>query len=207
MEIDFPKLMSEKSEEQLQEYIDNYQKYTPNAIYAAVDQLKKRGRNFSADEISRIENNIRNEEEIRKQRVEYANDTVVKKWEENVVDDINLPQFYSEKAIYLFSAAFSVVFGSILLAINVNNAGNKRSWWKVIAFAILYTIAQIWILSFLPSVSGIGIAFGLTGGFLLNYFFWKKYIGKNVKYRAKPVWIPLIIGVGLSVLLIILSVI
>ena len=51
MEIDFQKLMSGKSDERLQEYLDNRSKFTPEAIEAAIAEFQKRGRVFSDDEL------------------------------------------------------------------------------------------------------------------------------------------------------------
>lgn len=52
MAIDFIKLMTTKSNEELEEYIKNRQKYQPMAIYADIDELKQRGRNFSDEEFT-----------------------------------------------------------------------------------------------------------------------------------------------------------
>jgi hypothetical protein len=46
MEINFEELMTKKSEEGLNDYLTNIDKYVPEAIYAAISELKKRGRKF-----------------------------------------------------------------------------------------------------------------------------------------------------------------
>ncbi len=48
-------VMTGKSEDGLADYVDNFTKYTPEAIKAAVDELKRRGRNFSAEELREID--------------------------------------------------------------------------------------------------------------------------------------------------------
>ena len=46
MGTSFKELMTKKSDEGLMDYLINFNKYTPDAITAAVDELKRRGRNF-----------------------------------------------------------------------------------------------------------------------------------------------------------------
>ncbi len=51
MEIDFEKLMTNKSDEGLQDYIYNWAKYTPEAVEAAIAEMQKRGRVFQDEEL------------------------------------------------------------------------------------------------------------------------------------------------------------
>ncbi|MBK8368776.1 MAG: hypothetical protein IPL10_15620 [Bacteroidetes bacterium] len=44
MDIDLVKLMASKSDEEVEDYLTNLQKYTPYAVYAAIDELKNAGR-------------------------------------------------------------------------------------------------------------------------------------------------------------------
>lgn len=58
MEIDFQKLMSNKSDEGLQEYLDNRTRFTPDAIEAAIAEMQKRGRKFSDEELNTYQREI-----------------------------------------------------------------------------------------------------------------------------------------------------
>ncbi len=106
--------------------------------------------------------------------------------------DENAPLYYSERAIYMFSVFFSVIFGAVLLAINFRNTDEKKGVWEVITFGLVYT--GLWLLSVMPRNTGITLAFSMGVALLINHFFWKKYIGKYTKYRTKPIWEPRIIG-------------
>lgn len=53
----FKELMSKKSEKELMDYLINFNKYTPDAITAAVDELKGRGRIFTEQELIEIKKN------------------------------------------------------------------------------------------------------------------------------------------------------
>jgi len=52
-------VMNGKSNEGLNDYLDNFQKYTPEAIKCAVDEFKIRGRNFSEEELKEIDIKIK----------------------------------------------------------------------------------------------------------------------------------------------------
>ena len=68
MEFDFQKLMSGKTDEELQEYLDNRSKFTPEAVEAAIAEFQKRGRTFSNEELY----NLR--QELQQQRTEALKD-------------------------------------------------------------------------------------------------------------------------------------
>jgi hypothetical protein len=200
MEIDFVKLMATKPDEGLQEYIDNRRKYSPPAIYAALDELKKRGRTFTDEEYSQIVADIEKQQEISKQRV--AESEAGHKWDKNVVEDGNAIELYSQKAIYGFSAVFGVLFGSILMALNLKRTSSQNSILSVISFGVTYSIIQLYVLSFIPQNTGLTLITSIGGALILNYVFWKKYIGLETTYRKRKIWIPLIIGIVLFALVI-----
>lgn len=72
MERDFVKLMSTLSEESLQVYIDQRRKYLPSAVFAAIDELKKRGKHFSDFEINQIKLDLDDENKKSLRRIEEA---------------------------------------------------------------------------------------------------------------------------------------
>ncbi len=198
METDFIQLMTTKSEEGLQEYIDNRQKYNPQAVFAAIEEFKKRGRVFLDNEIETIKSDLLKQQEISKQRIADSEPSPTK-WKKNVVDDVNAPQYYSEKAIYIFSILFSVLFGSILMTINLSKAKKKNAAISVFLFGIIFTGIQIWLLSLIPRNSGLTLITNVGGASIINYYFWKNYIGTDTKYRARPIWIPLLIALCITI--------
>lgn len=205
MEIDYVKLMTSKSDEGLQEYIEQRQKYNPQAVFSAIDELKKRGRNFTEEEISSIKHDLEQQQEISSQRVADSAVTT-KKWDKNVTKDSEAIQLYSQKAINGFSIAFGVLFGSILMAMNSKRGQNQKGVWEALTFGIIFTIVQLWILSFLPRNSGLTLVTNFGGAAILNYYFWKRNIGEDTQYRKRQIWIPLLIGLGIATLLIIITI-
>lgn len=139
-------------------------------ITAAKNELKKRGIEFDKEEIIPNSNNI------------------------NLEPDENAPHLYSDKVIYTFSILFSVIFGGVLLSINLKEADKRKGILTVIVFSILYTVLSIYLLELLNAGNGGTLLFGAIGAIILNEFFWKKYLGKDISYHKKS-WVkPLIIA-------------
>lgn len=190
--------MTTKSNEELEEYIKNRQKYQPMAIYAVIDELKQRGRNFSDEEFTQIANDIEKQQEINKQKMAES-EKGLNKMNKNVVDDPSAPAYYSERAIYTFSLLFGVLFGSVLMAINLSRTENKNKSWTVLLFGIFYTGLQGWGLSYISRNMLLTICTSAVGALILSRLFFKEYIGEDTKYRAKPIWIPLIIALVITI--------
>lgn len=191
--------MTTKSDDGLQEYIDNRQKYTPKAIYAALEELKNRGRTFTDEEYSKIVADIEKQQEISKQRV--AESEAGHKWDKNVIYDSNAVELYSQKAIYGFSIAFGVFFGSVLMAMNLKRTSTQKAIALTIGFGIAFTAIQLYVLSLIPRNTGLTLITSFLGALVLYNVFWKRFIGAQTPYRIRQIWVPLIIGVILFALL------
>ena len=190
MPIDFKEMMSKMSDYEVNGYIENRKNYTQEAVESAILELKNRGREFSEEETSEILKQF-NKKKV-ENRESYASDSG---WKKNVVIDKDAPEFYSEKAIYLFSVIFSIIFGSILMAINLSKTENKKGVFEVLGFGILFFALQVYLLSMIARSTMFTFVFSAVGALILNYYFWRKYIGAETKYKAKPIWVPLIIGI------------
>jgi len=185
--------MSTKSEDGLMDYLTNFSKYTADSITAAVDELKRRGKNFTDEELNDIKSKI----ETRK-KDEGDDDELFASnaWRKDVVTDPNAPLLYSKGAIRVFSIVFSVIFGAVLLSYNVGDTNKK---WIVIGFGIIYTSLTVLLLNLISSNIFWGYMLNTAGGLGLTTTFWNMYIGKDIKYRAKPIWIPLIISLIITI--------
>src|SRR4051812_7430114 len=122
MENIYVEKMVLKSEEELNTYLQNYQKYTKEAIEAAKQELERRGKVFSEDEVASINHKISEKEKI----AETEKNKWGAKWRRNVVKDPEAPMLYSERAINAFSFFFSVLVGVIFLAKNLKKLGLKK---------------------------------------------------------------------------------
>lgn len=88
------------------------------------------------------------------------------------------------------------------MCINLNKTETKKGIVTVVIFGVLYTVLQFYLSTFMRSTTALTYILNAIGAYMLNYFFWKRYIGTDTKYRAKPVWVPSIIGVLITALII-----
>lgn len=186
-------------DENLLAYVEQRHRYIPEIVKAAVTELQKRGRVFSQEELAQIYNDI----EVKAEEDKQKDEAVFAKDQPHFTDDANAPEYYSPRLIRVFSVLFSVFFGSVMMAMNLSRTESKKGIAEVILFGLAYTAALIYIGSQLTSnIPGLGIGLNIAGGFVLEFLFWNKYIGKDTVYRKRPYAIPLVIGLVISALLI-----
>ena len=189
----FKELMSKKSEKELMDYLINFNKYTPDAITAAVDELKGRGRNFTEQELIEIKEKIETSDKSEKEVDSLWSTDSLKL---NIVTDTNAPILYSKMAIRGFCVLFTTIFGAVLLSSNTKDTKNKL---MIIGFGIIYTGLTIALANIIPTSTYYVILLNTAGGLAMTSTFWDKYVGKDTKYRAKPIWKPLIISVIITI--------
>jgi len=123
----------------------------------------------------------------------------IEKLKLNIVDDPNAPEFYSLNAIWGFSIFFSPLFSAVLMSMNLNKINRSKYILPVILFGILWYVLSMIILPIESSGAGIIYLWNAIGGLFFLYLFWPKFIGKDLKYRKRSIWIPLIIGIILII--------
>jgi hypothetical protein len=128
------------------------------------------------------------------------------KWKINIVNDHDAPLLFSRLTIYIFSCLFSVIFGGILMAINLKRIGKKDKIWVVLLYSFAYTLLMYLVLSQFQRNTMLTIIGSMIGSFALYNYFWEKYIGSDTKYRPNRIWIPLIIAIVIFSLLIFVTI-
>ena len=206
MEMNFQRLMTKKSDKELEEYLNNIMAYSRDIVEAAIQELKNRGRLFTEVELSTFESKIQERENsIRKNTI-----TVRDSIEKNIVEDESALALYSRKTVDWTTLIFGIIVGSILMALNFKSVEKKKGIIAVLFFGILYFILEIFIMSFLPddmasSLTNV-VRLGLNGlgAYIMHTLIWNKFIGKDFEYRKKAVWLPILIGIIINVLFILL---
>jgi hypothetical protein len=121
--------------------------------------------------------------------------------------DDAVPLLYSKKAIYVFSFLFSVLFGAVLMIINLRALRKPEGIVPTASFSLAYVATAYFLLDFLeaqlrqPINSGSTLA--MMGGILFQKFVWERFIGADIKYRKRSIVAPLIIGMALGTLYIV----
>ena len=186
------------SDSDLQKYIDNWKLYVPEAVEAAMAEAAKRERPLSEEEKEKIRTGLRDRSRLALGEDEKASASWMwGNWKKNVVRDPNAPELYSERAIYNFAFFFGVLFGSILLAMNMRRTESRNQLGVIILFGILFTCFQVGLGVSAPKLNGLSPILSIAAASILRLYFWPKYIGKDTKYRKRTVWVPLTIGLGI----------
>ncbi len=160
--------MASKTDQELVDYLIDIRDYTADEITAALEELQKRGKRYNDEQL------IYFQAVIKRKKLEEDPDT---------------PRYYSQQGINLFVILFSVIGGAILLSFNLKNRVEK---WSVIGFGVTYFL----FLRLVQTIHNDGLLIlGLNAfsAVLLKYIFWNRYIGKDVFYLRKSLWIPLLI--------------
>lgn len=114
----------------------------------------------------------------------------------------DLPKLYSKRVIYAFSVIFSTLFGTVLLMSNLKQTGNKKGWYEVLVFGIIYTAGLLITAASFNMETNIGLPLNILGALILNEFFWNRYIGKETKFEKKKWYKPAIISLVITLPLI-----
>ncbi|AVR46002.1 hypothetical protein C7S20_12465 [Christiangramia fulva] len=139
------------------------------------------------------------EEEIGKQSGEESVEELQNS-EKIVAED--LPKLYSKRVIYAFSIIFSTLFGTILLMSNLKQTGNKKGWYEVLIFGVIFTAGVVFTAASFNIETNIGLPLNLLGALILNEYFWNRYIGKETKFEKKSWHKPAIISLVITLPLI-----
>ena len=206
MEMNFQRLMTKKSDKELEEYLNNIMAYSRDIVEAAIQELKNRGRLYTEVELSTFESKIQERENTIGKNTITVRDSI----EKNIVEDESALALYSRKTVDWTTLIFGIIVGSILMALNFKSVEKKKGIIAVLFFGILYFILEIFIMSFLPddmasSLTNV-VRLGLNGlgAYIMHTLIWNKFIGKDFEYRKKAVWLPILIGIIINVLFILL---
>lgn len=195
--------MREKSNFDLQEIIRKYPDEDKSKVIAALKELKRRDVLYSDDQ--KLLEDLEEKENF--SSAGEGPQKIVTPFsifrDPNVVDDYNAPKLYSRFAIRFFAILFSTFFGGILLSINLSRLGKKWEIFYVMAFSILYSYGVFYAATLNPErTTTITLILNLLGSLILEEIFWKRFIGRHFKFRRQSVRGALLIGLGISILLI-----
>jgi hypothetical protein len=196
MEIDLQEKMATKDEDNLLTYLLHAEKYTPDAVESAIEELRNRSYEFQNGELDIAH------EKLRLKKDSKLSESVSALPASGNEDLINwdVPTYYSEKAIMGFSVFVTVAFSGVLMTMNLYNK-NRKAAFISLAYSVLCSIGIFWLLSFIPDAnSGFTIFLNGMGGLGLTKLIWPKYIGKNIRYTARPIWAPLSVAVVILVI-------
>jgi hypothetical protein len=124
----------------------------------------------------------------------------------NITNDPDAPVLYSRYSIRFFSVLFSPLFAGILLAINLYRLKKVNQVIIVGVFSFAYTALVSFISSKYPDkMLLVTYILYFLGAILLEELFWNRYIGKDFKFQRQYILPALAIGIGISVLVMLVA--
>ena len=193
-ENSFTKKMSKKSNTELENIFANKSDYTNEALQAVIWELENRNLIEKAD-IPSLEFSISQHDEETSISKESPNNN------KNTFKESETPSLYSKTTIQGFTIFFSTFFGVVLLMSNLKEMNKPKARMEVLVFGISYAILSSFILNYLPKIFFLSIIFNIIGYVILVEYFWNKSLGKDLKYKKKQIWKPLIISILLSLIM------
>ena len=202
----FTKKMTQKSDAELQEIIGNKESYIDEARLAASWELEKR--NIKVDKIE-VDSETAKDPSNTSTSAESKTETPEELTEPVVVEPIESTYeqpttLYSKKAIYGFSIFSSTIFGAAIMMYNLKILNQPKARIQVLVFAVLYMIFSVLVIEALQASTFTALVLNVTGAFILNEYYWNKFIGKTFKYEPKGLFQAISIAILVVVVIFVL---
>jgi hypothetical protein len=176
MDDPLEKLIAAKTNDELQDILLYIKDYSAAEVKLAISELQKRGKYFNELQLDYLKNVI----------------------QRKLIDENpNTPSYYSPKTIFTFSILCSVLYGSILFALNLKE---RRDKWVSIGFGITFMVFEITMSTIFNVDAFIILLVNAIGGGILAQYFWNRYIGKDIPYKKKSILISTLIAIALLII-------
>ena len=109
------------------------------------------------------------------------------------------PAIYSPRVVRGFSALFSGLAGGILAFHSLRDAGQPAAARQALWASVGYTALSVLLLNLIPvKTGGLSIGLGLAWGYVLDSYYFKKYLPDEASFPRKS-WVkPLLICLLIS---------
>ncbi|MBI1185129.1 hypothetical protein GC194_12715 [bacterium] len=193
-ENEYTRVMALYETPDLLHYVQQPENYHESAVIAAIWELEKRGK---MSEKARLLLS----ELLKKQALaekEIASQEAGNKASDQIDED--LPVLYSTRFVLLFGAFFSVLGGSVLMAINVKKVSKSTTIIPIIAAGLLFSILQeLLLVQFKITNTGVVLLTSIAGMYLLDMLFWRKHAVDEQAYIRKSIWPPILVAIALII--------
>lgn len=189
------------SNQELEGYLKEGNRFVPEAVQAAFEILEERGHVFNEQEKTAVQQLIQ-----RKQEAEEAKRAEeVEVWKDHITEDPEAIKLYSRMTIFVSSILFSTIPGAILLSLNLIKLRKYFPAFLTLAFGVLFFIFQKYVLlshfdfgtssRYSPEIGVIGI--GTLSLILISVL----ATPKKLPYRAASYIFPVILCLGTAVVM------
>lgn len=127
---------------ELEGYLKEGNRFVPEAVQAALEILEERGRVFSEQEKTAVQQLIQRKKE--EEKAKHAEEVEV--WKDHITEDPDAIRLYSRMTIFVSSVFFSPIPGSILLFLNLVKLKKYPASFLALAFGFLFFMFQKFVL-------------------------------------------------------------
>ncbi|SEH44605.1 hypothetical protein [Chryseobacterium culicis] len=194
-------ILRKLSTRELEAYLKEGNRFVPEAVQMAFEILEERGRVFSEQEKTAIQQFI----QYKKEQEEAKRAEEVEVWKDYITEDPEAIQLYSRMTIFVSSILFSTIPGAILLSLNLIKLKKYFSAILTMAFGMLFFIFQKYVLlshfdfgttsRYSPEIGVISV--GALGLLVISVL----ATPKKLPYRAESYILPVVLCAGTAVLM------
>ncbi|NIF06365.1 hypothetical protein F3J23_13035 [Chryseobacterium sp. Tr-659] len=181
------------SDSELENYLKEGNRFVPEAVQAAFEILEERGRVFTEQEKTAVQQLIQHKKETE----EAKNQEEVEYWKDHITEDPTAIRLYSRMTILVCSVFFSVIPGCILLFLNLIKLKKYFAAILTLAFGSIFFFVQRYVLlsyfdfnnhsRYSPEMGVIAV--GALGLLVISVL----AVPKKLPYRAAPYILPAIL--------------
>ncbi|WP_010182564.1 APC family permease [Aquimarina agarilytica] len=181
---------------ELKEITKRKEDYHDEARLAAFLELQSREESLSEQELTEIEQLKASLIKIREKEKSEKRDLINS--ESQSSSQSIIPNLYSPTAILGFTILFSVLFGGVLMFLNLRSLNKKATATNVLLITIGFMLLGGVVAQFSGMNQWLIMLTNVVGGIVLIEFFWKKHIGNITKFNRKSILKPAIISLLIS---------
>ncbi|WP_312076196.1 hypothetical protein [Chryseobacterium sp.] len=193
------------SDRELENYLKPETRFVPEAIEMAFEILEERGRIFSEDEKSLIQNNIQQRKKAEEDKLNEEKEI----WRDHITTDQNAIQLFPREIILIMTVFLGTIPGSILLGWNFIKLKKFGAAVLTFVFGFSFLLVQNIIVPFLYYTGSKNFytlkknpEFFISAlGALILLVFWVMFTPKKLPYRAASYSIPIVISLGMIALI------
>ncbi|RLJ32014.1 putative membrane protein [Chryseobacterium sp. 7] len=189
------------SDSELEKYLQEGNRFVPEAVQMAFEILEERRRVFSEQEKTAVQQLIQQKKEAEEaKRTEEA-----EVWRDHITEDPDAIKLYSRSTIFVSSILFSPIPGAILLSLNLIKLKKYLAALFTLVFGSLFFVFQKYVLlshfdfgttsRYSPEMGVLSV--GALGLLVISVL----ATPKKLPYRAESYVFPVILCAGTAVLM------
>lgn len=191
------------SDYELEKYIKEGNRFTPEAAQMAFEVLEERERTFTGEEKISIQNIIQNKKESEATKKNEE----IEDWKDHITTDPSAIKLYSRSLLLSSSMLLGTVYGAVLLSLNFIKLKKYTSAVFTILFGIIYIQIQYYATILLAennisnsSRYSLENLFVIIGPLTLMVI-WVTMMPKRLVYRAQSLIFSVILAIAMLILI------